>query len=184
MTASDEKRDAHQRCLRWSHVLTGQIGRLHEARYAAVASQQTVLAKGRYDVNDAHAFFMMDAEAHFALVAARQLLRSLRAFDGSDRLPGHLEHSKLRLVRDALEHWDEPDGRAARGMQKLGADRGLTVGHPAVPDCWAISLLTPRSKSGRRTSMTIWSTGTPGGTGSQPRLLSRRKREVTHSSRL
>lgn len=121
--ASEEKRDAHYRAQRWSHVLEWQIDRLYEARRRAIASHQQVREAGHYPDEARWPFMQMDAEAHFALVAARQLIRSLRAFDGNERLPEGLTNSQLRDVRDALEHWDAPGGsEAAKRLIAIGAD--------------------------------------------------------------
>lgn len=124
MTASDAVRGAHHRALRWSHVLIVQIDRLYAARAAAVESQLASFRKGRHDRGDNHPFFVMEADAHFALVAARQLLRALMAFDGDVRMPAGMDDAQVRSLRDALEHWDEPDGRAARQMRERGVDPG------------------------------------------------------------
>jgi len=77
----------------------------------------------------------MDAEAHFALVAARQLLRALRVFDGVDRLPAGLSNAQVRDVRDALEHWDSPGGSdaAKRLEQQHGADASSHKWSPEGP---------------------------------------------------
>jgi hypothetical protein len=121
--ASDEQRDAHYRAQRWAHVLAWQIDRLHTARQAAMASHEKVLADNYYPDEARWPFMKMDAEAHFALVAARQLLRALRAFDGNDRLPEGLTNAQVRDVRDALEHWDKPGGSdAANRLARQGAD--------------------------------------------------------------
>ena len=54
------------------------------------------------------------------LVAARQLLRSLSAFDGNDCLPKGLTNAQ---VRDAVEHWDTPGGSyAAKRLSEQGVD--------------------------------------------------------------
>ncbi|MEO6714278.1 MAG: hypothetical protein ABIM89_12725 [Mycobacteriales bacterium] len=132
--ASDEQRDAHYRAQRWSHVLSWQIDRLYEARHAALASHEEVMKAAFYPDEGRWPFMKMDAEAHFALVAARQLLRSLRAFDGNDRLPDGLTNAKVRDVRDALEHWDAPGGsEAARRLSKHGADASNHVWSAAGP---------------------------------------------------
>lgn len=121
--ASDEQRDAHQRARRWSHVLPWQIDRLYAARHSALNAQADVLARRRHEDEDNWPFMQMDDEAHFALVAARQLLRALNAFDGNDRLPQGLTNAQVRDVRDALEHWDTPGGsRAANRLAEKGAD--------------------------------------------------------------
>ena len=85
--ASEEQRDAHYRSQRWAHALPWQIDRLYAARLHAMESHRAVLEAGFYPDEGRWPFMKMDAEAHFALVAARQLLRALRAFDGDDRLP-------------------------------------------------------------------------------------------------
>lgn len=100
-----------------------QVDRLYAARASAMASHKSVLEAGYYPDEARWPFMEMDAEAHFALVAARQLLRALRAFDGDDRLPGGLSNAQVRDVRDALEHWDSPGGsEAAKRLMRQGAD--------------------------------------------------------------
>ena len=122
MPAIDAQWKAHDRALHWSHVLEWQVTRLREARGQVVASQERVRITQVYEFCDRWPFFKLDAEAHFTLVAARQLLRALKAFDGNDRFPASLPDDKLRLLRDALEHWDEPTGRASRQMEALEVD--------------------------------------------------------------
>ena len=88
-----------------------------------MASHEQVRKTGFYPVEAGWPWMEMDAEAHFALVAARQLLRALRAFDGNDRLPHGLTNAQVRDVRDALEHWDTPGGsEAAKRLKDKGAD--------------------------------------------------------------
>lgn len=129
--ASEEQRDAHYRAQRWAHVLPWQIDRLYSARTHAVESHEEVLRAGFYPDEGRWPFMEMDAEAHFALVAARQLLRALRAFDGNDRLPDGLTNAKVRDVRDALEHWDAPGGsQAAKRLSEQGADPASHVWRP------------------------------------------------------
>lgn len=121
--ATEEKRDAHFRAQRWSHVLEWQIDRLYRTRGRALESNRQVQEAGHYPDEARWPFMEMDAEAHFALVAARQLIRSLRAFDNNDRLPNGLANSQVRDVRDALEHWDAPGGsEAAKRLIATGAD--------------------------------------------------------------
>jgi hypothetical protein len=121
--ASEEQRDAHYRAQRWAHVLPWQLDRLYAARQTALVSHEEVRATGFYPDEARWPFMRMDAEAHFALTAARQLLRALRAFDGNDRLPAGLSNSEVRDVRDALEHWDTPGGSdAANRLARQGAD--------------------------------------------------------------
>jgi hypothetical protein len=132
--ATEEKRDAHHRAERWAHVLSWQIERLYASRREAMESQKQVRASGFYPDEARWPFFEMEADAHFALVAARQLLRALRAFDGNDRLPDGLTNSQLRDVRDALEHWDVPGGsEAAKRLKKHGASASSHRWSPAGP---------------------------------------------------
>lgn len=106
----------------WSRSVINQVERLRDGRAAALASAAKVKAERFYGHEDAWAFYALEADKHFAMTAARQLLRALQTFDGKDRLPDGLSPSDLRTVRDALEHWDEADGRANRQMRNLGAD--------------------------------------------------------------
>lgn len=125
--ASEEQRDAHHRAEGWSHVLQWQIDRLYAARRHAVEDHRRVIAGGFYPDEGRWPFMHMGAEVHFTLVAARQLLRALHAFDGNDRLPEGLTNAQLRDVRDALEHWDAPGGSdAAKRLTRRG---GVPEGH-------------------------------------------------------
>lgn len=121
--ASVEQRDAHYQAQRWSHVLQWQIDRLYSARAGATGRWGGVLEAGEYTDETLWAFMQMDAEAHFTLVAARQLLRALQAFDKNHRLPTGLTNAQVRDVRDALEHWDKEGGSdAAKRLANQGAD--------------------------------------------------------------
>jgi hypothetical protein len=161
--ASDETRDAHYRAQRWAHVLWWQIDRLQASRLAAMDSHERLVADGFYPDEGRWPFFEMEAESHFALVAARQLLRALRAFDGDDRLPEELTNAQVRDVRDALEHWDTPGGsEAAKRLAKEVPTTASTRGVVTVRGYWATlsvtrcsangpSLSTPTSSAGTRT---------------------------------
>lgn len=108
--------------MQWSHVLEWQIERLRASRPRFVDNFERAYEVGFYAIEDSGPAWEMEAERHFTPVAARQLLRALRAFDGNDRLPETLPEDRLRALRDALEHWDESNGRAARKMATFGAD--------------------------------------------------------------
>lgn len=122
MAISEAQREAHRRALQWSHVLEWQIDRLRVSRPRFIENFERASKAGFYAIDDSRPAWEMEAERHFTLVAGRQLLRALRAFDGNDRLPDSLPDDRLRALRDALEHWDEPDGSAARRMAAFGAD--------------------------------------------------------------
>jgi hypothetical protein len=74
-------------------VLPWQVARLHAARIHALESHEKVSQSGFYPDEARWPFMEMDAEAHFVLVAARQFIRALRAFDGNDRLPSGLTNA-------------------------------------------------------------------------------------------
>jgi hypothetical protein len=151
--ASQEQRDAHYLASRWAHVLPWAIDRLYESRRVALESHLAVQERAFFGEEDSWPFFRMDAEAHFCLVAARQLIRALRAFDSNDRLPTGLSNAKVRDLRDAPEHWDAPGGSdAAKRLQQQGAEpfshkwseRGPGLLGDVVPDAvlreWAASV--------------------------------------------
>ena len=108
--------------MQWSHVLEWQIERLKASRSRFIENYERASNVGLYTVEDSRPAWEMEGERHFTLMASRQLLRALRAFDGNDRLPDSLPDDQLRALRDALEHWDEPNGSAARRMAAFGAD--------------------------------------------------------------
>jgi hypothetical protein len=100
-----------------------QIDRLYDARRRAIESNNKVMREAHYPDEGRWPFMEMDADVHFVLVAARQLIRALRAFDGNDRLPEGLTNAQVRDLRDALEHWDTPGGSdAAKRLSRAGAD--------------------------------------------------------------
>lgn len=103
-------------------MLSWQIDRLYVARSEVLAAQEQSRAAHFYGHEHADAFRRLHGEAHFVVVAARQLLRALRAFDGNDRLPGGLGSDHLRALRDAMEHWDDPDGWASKRLAAIGAE--------------------------------------------------------------
>ena len=115
----------------------------------------------------------MDAQAYFVLVAVRQLLRSLGALEGNVRLPEGLTNAQVRDVRDALEHWDQPGGRATRAMAPSGADPASHVWTEKGRVCSVRSSRTPCSASGESTSTRNSSAGirTTGGAPSDRRPM-------------
>jgi AcrR family transcriptional regulator len=132
--ASAEQRDAHYRAQQWAHVLMWQIDRLYAARKEAMASNERFRQDGFYPDEARWPFMEMDAETLFALVAARQLLRALRAFDDNVRLPSGLTNAQVRDVRDAVEHWDTPSGsEASKRLLQQGADGSKHVWTHAGP---------------------------------------------------
>lgn len=113
---------AQARVLRWAHVLDWQIDRLISARNEVLQSSRRTQASSDHGPVDNYPFHELDAEMHFTMTAARQLLRALRAFDDEDRLEGTLGQHRILTLRDALEHWDEPYGRAWTTARDLGVE--------------------------------------------------------------
>jgi hypothetical protein len=68
-----------------------------------MSSHEEVLRTGHYPDEGRWPFMRMDAEAHFALVGARQLLRARRTFDGNER---------VGPMAQVLSHSARPTGRA------------------------------------------------------------------------
>jgi hypothetical protein len=110
------------RVLSWAHAVQVQVDRLNRQREAALAQQERFISAAHYGLEDSQVFWQLEAERHYVLTAARQLLRALRNFDDDLRLPGTLTNKNVKLLRDALEHWDQPDGPANEAMKKLGKD--------------------------------------------------------------
>lgn len=116
--------ESQARVLRWAHVLDWQVDRLAAARTRAYSSQQRRLSRPdrHHEAHDNHPFHELDAEMHFTMTAARQLLRALGAFDGDPRLEGSLDRTRIRTVRDALEHWDTAETSGAwADARKMGS---------------------------------------------------------------
>jgi hypothetical protein len=72
-------------------------------------STEHVRKSGYYGHEDAHPFQEMEASGCSCSISARQLIRALEAFDGNLRLPVVLDRLDLELIRNAAEHWDEPE---------------------------------------------------------------------------
>ena len=68
-------------------------------------------------------FLRCDAEIHFLLIAARNLLRALEHLQRLDDVPGivgpELRADIIRL-RDCFEHWDEHEA----AFKSMGGNRG------------------------------------------------------------
>lgn len=109
--------------LRWAHVVTWQVDRLRDSRLRAMRSAEHVRKSGYYGHEDAHPFQEMEGERLFVLISARQLIRALEAFDGDLRLPVALDRDDIELIRNAAEHWDEPE--PTKGWAKKAAEREI-----------------------------------------------------------
>lgn len=115
--------ETQARVLRWAHVVDWQVNRLVAARTRALESSRRTMTARRHGPADNHPFHELDAEKHFTMTAARQLLRALKAFDGDDRIEGNLDRKRIRTLRDALEHWDTADtSRAWADARQIGVD--------------------------------------------------------------
>ncbi|HZC26190.1 MAG TPA: hypothetical protein VE287_04150 [Actinopolymorphaceae bacterium] len=120
--AMNERTAAHHRALRWAHALAWQVRRLDSTRREAYIAQERRPSSGFQTPTDAEPFHRLEADRHFTLTAARNLLRALRAFDGDLRLPAGLSHADVYFLRDTLEHWDEPTGPARTRADQTSVD--------------------------------------------------------------
>jgi hypothetical protein len=123
---TDERVAAYHRVLRWAHVLAWQIHRLDATRQEAFIARERSRGSPFYGAKEAEPFHRLEADRHFTLTAARNLLRALRVFDGNLRLPRGLGLADVEFLRDSLEHWDDPNDRA-RNVEQLVDDRSLLV---------------------------------------------------------
>lgn len=108
--------------LRWAHTTRKQVSRLRNGRDAVVKVSRARQDGGTYTVQDSWPFMELEGDKFFLMMAARQLVRALRAFDDDLRLPEGLTNKQVWLLRNALEHWDRPDGEAMTEMRKRGLD--------------------------------------------------------------
>jgi len=120
--ASESQRDAHNRALIWALGLGRQVERLRIARLDFMAEHERTVARGTYDDESAEPPRRMQAEILLMLIAAGQLLRALDAFDGDRRPQEGLDPERVRLLRNALEHWDDPTGRSQTQLAEKGVD--------------------------------------------------------------
>lgn len=109
--------DMLQEAVRWSWVVPWQGRRLQEAQRAVVDAQREWQGRQGLRHGAQHRYphhHRLDAERHFLLIAARDLLRALKAFEGTSPTVPELLADAVVLLRDCLEHFDEPDGRSGR----------------------------------------------------------------------
>lgn len=120
--APEAQRDAHNRALIWALGLERQVKRVRTARLDFMAEHERTMARGVYDDDSAEPPRRMQAEILLMFIAAGQLLRSLDAFDGDRRPHEGLDPERVRLLRNALEHWDEPAGRSQTQLAAQDVD--------------------------------------------------------------
>jgi hypothetical protein len=112
----------HALVMQWAYALTVQVDRVHADRLAFMESAERVRQTRFYGHEHAKAPRLMNADSHLCLVAANQLIKALEAFDDDLRLHPGVTREHLTLLRNALEHWEDENGHAQRGMAALGAD--------------------------------------------------------------
>lgn len=104
--------------LSWSAIVALQRDRLAETE-AWIATEHDA---GRHvagtDDLTRMTFVRLRADRHFLLVAARNLMRALDTvgLEGTLTLDG-ADH--VLVLRNCLEHWDEPNGRSATKFARL-----------------------------------------------------------------
>lgn len=100
--ASEEQRDAHDQALTWALASQRQIQRVRKARLDFVAEHERAITRGVYDDESAEPPRRMQAEIVFMFIAARQLMRALKRFDGDHRPRQGLDSRRVHLLRNAL----------------------------------------------------------------------------------
>lgn len=117
----------------WSAIARFQLGRFHDAlgdlhgatedarSYAeweesgrALEWQSVVDELGQPGLFGQ--WWVMTAEYHFALLALAHVVKSVAALPD---LPQFRDSELLKLLRDYREHWEDPTGRAGRGLADL-----------------------------------------------------------------
>lgn len=116
-------RDAHDQAVIWCQGTQTQIQRVRQARLDFMAAHNRAAVSGVYGADD----YMepprrMDAEILMMFIAARQLLRALKCFDGKHRVHEGLDRERVRQMRNALEHWDEDEGESIDALRQAKVD--------------------------------------------------------------
>jgi hypothetical protein len=121
--APDEIRDAHYKALIWCQATQTQIHRVRLARLDFMAAHERAVESGRYG-DDEHVEppRRMEADILMMFIAARQLLRALRRFDATFRVPDGIDRERVRQLRNALEHWDQAEGESIEKLRAANVD--------------------------------------------------------------
>jgi hypothetical protein len=116
------QREAHEQALIWSLATQRQVERVRQARLDFMAEAERTKARRVYDDDSAEPPRRMQAEIVLMFIAARQLLRALEAFDRDHRPRQGLDPRQVQLLRNALEHWDDPMGASMLKLAAAGVD--------------------------------------------------------------
>ena len=122
LAGPQQQRDAHEQALIWALATKRQVQRVRQARLDFMAEHERTVQRGVYDEESAEPPRRMQAEIVLMFIAARQLLRALKKFDGDHRPREGLDSRRVRLLRNALEHWDQPDGSSRAELTAAGVD--------------------------------------------------------------
>lgn len=121
--APDKIRDAHNRALIWCQGTQAQIRRTRQSRLDFMAAfrkaQETGVFEGDAYVEPPR---RMDAEILMMFIAARQLVRALETFDAKYEFPKGVDPERVRLLRNALEHWNEEKGKSIDALKEANVD--------------------------------------------------------------
>jgi hypothetical protein len=121
--APDKVRDAHNRALIWCQGTQTQIQRVRQARLDFMAVSRNAQETGVYgDDEYVEPPRRMDAEILMMFIAARQLVRALESFDPSFEFPEGVDPERVRLLRNALEHWNEEGGKSIKALKEANVD--------------------------------------------------------------
>lgn len=121
--APDDIRNAHNRALIWCQATQTQIQRVRQARLDFMAAYNRAEKKGLFGDDE----YMepprrMEAEILMMFIAARQLLRAARRFDPQYSVPSGVDRERVRLLRNALEHWDQDQGESIDKLKAANVD--------------------------------------------------------------
>lgn len=99
--------DALIKAIDWSHVVSWQVSRLHQAEQAAICAESARRGAGEYRQEDRQPFSRLRAETYFVLGAVRQLIRAMERFGDKRKVPSFAHGNKVVIaIRNAAEHWD------------------------------------------------------------------------------
>lgn len=119
--------------MRWAWAVRYQERRLRQAQVEALTAQADSGRRGVYTTEHLEAFYRLDVERHFLVIAAHQLAVLLENVDTAKSFPQDLREN-ITLLRHALEHLNDWD--AGRSFQRLAdvAPMALPTSHRWTTD--------------------------------------------------
>ena len=108
--------------LRWAWGLQAQVRQLREMRVRVLTAALRSGDGRSHTQADNLPFYDLYCATHFTVIAAAQLRTALQEFDGDQRLPTGLSSRKIRILRDALEHWEDDSQYWGKEVARRGVD--------------------------------------------------------------